>query len=91
LEKAEALMLFAENPNERLMDFFQLRGTHSPGSINDDAGVGRKQSTGAYTAALVEPAAYEVGSVESHGILILANLAGDLAENQIVALQCCKH
>lgn len=80
-------MLLAEDPDEGLVDFLQLRGVHLPGSINHDAGVCRKQSAGAYTAALVEPAAYEVGSVESHGIAILASLAGDLAENQIVALQ----
>lgn len=70
------------------MDFLQLRGAHLAGSIDDDVGIRCKQSTGAYTAALAEPAGYEVCSVESHGITILASLTGDLAKNEIVALQC---
>lgn len=73
------------------MDFLQLRGAHLAGSIDDDAEIRCKQSAGAYTAALAEPTAYEVGSVESHGIAILASLAGDLAKNEIVTLQCSKH
>lgn len=91
LEAAQALTLLAENPDERLVDFLEFRGAHLPGPVNDDAGVGSKQTTGAYTAALAEPAAYEIGIVESHGIAILASLAGDLAENEIVAPQCRQH
>ncbi len=81
-------MLLAEDPNEGLADFLQLRGAHLAGSVNDDARVGRKQSAGADTAALAEPAGYEVCSVESHGMAILASLASDLTKNEIVALQC---
>jgi len=80
-------MLLAEDPNEGLADFLQLRGAHLAGSVNDDARVGRKQSAGADTAALAESAGYEVCSVELHGIAILASLAGDLAKNEIVTLQ----
>jgi len=45
-------MLLAEDPDEGLVDFLKLRGAHLAGSINDDAGVRRKQSTGAYAATL---------------------------------------
>jgi hypothetical protein len=83
--------LLTENPDERLVDFLKLRGAHLPGSINYDAGVRRKQSIGAYAAALAEPAVYEVGCVESHGIAILASLTRDLAKNEIVTLQCREH
>lgn len=74
-----------------LVDFLQLRGAHLTGSVNDDAGVGRKQSAGADAAALAEPAAYEVGGVKLHGITIIASLTCDLAKNEIVTLQCSKH
>lgn len=91
LEKAGALTLLAENPEERLVDRLELRGPHLPGSINDDSRVRREQSIGAYPAALAEPTTDEVGSVESHGIAILSSLTRDLAKNEIVPLQSHKY
>jgi len=81
-------MLLAENADQRLVDFLELCGAPLPGSVNDDAGACRKQSSGSDAADLAEPAAYKVAGIEWYGIAILASLAGDLAENKIVALQC---
>lgn len=79
-------MLLAENADQRLVDFLELRGAHLPGSVNDDVRVCRKQSSGSDAADLAEPAAYKVAGVEWYGVAILTSLTRDLAKNEIVTL-----
>jgi hypothetical protein len=62
-----------------------------PGTVNDDSRIGGEQAIGADPAALVEPAGEEIGVIEANRVFIGSRLAGDLAQDHIVAVEAGNH
>jgi len=57
------------------------------GTVDDDAGIRREQPIRANPAALVEAARDEVTAIEPNRVLVGSGLAGDLAQDDVVAFE----
>jgi hypothetical protein len=57
--------------------------------VNDDAGIRGKQPVWSNPATAVQTSCFEVGRLQPDGVFVVSRLAGNLAQDQIIAFERC--
>jgi hypothetical protein len=58
-----------------------------PYPVSDDAGIRRKQPIWTNPAAAVQTSCFEAGLLQPDGVIVVSRLAGNLAQDQIIAFE----
>ncbi len=82
---SRAFLLGYENLSDLANHFLQLRRRHGTCAVQDDVCVSSKEAIGANVARLSQPTAGEIALRQRDGISVPDGLAGDLAEDEVIA------